>query len=139
MNERFQEPWTRTAARTLSLAAGIGVVVALITRRLEIFFPVVAAALWFTLGGHFLEVLFRNSLGHGINSAAVRAEARLGYWFAAGSLLYLAASATATALSGGHLLRWPWWVGGLGFVGAELIVHLALRVRRQPSFYDGRG
>lgn len=139
MNERFQEPWTTTAVRTLSLAAAIALGVALVTRRADALLVAFAAALWFTLGGHFVELLFRNALGPGITSAAVRAEARLGYWFAAGSLLYLGASATATALSGRRVLALAWWIGGLGFVGAELIVHLALRARRLPSFYDGRG
>ena len=139
MNERFQEPWTTTAARTLSLAAAIGLIVALVTSRADAFLVAFAAALWFTLGGHFVELLFRNTLGPGITSGAVRTGARLGYWFAVGSLLYLGASATAAALSGRRVLPWRWWIGGAGFAGAELLVHLALRVRRQPSFYDGRG
>jgi hypothetical protein len=32
-----------------------------------------------------------------------------------------------------------WWVGGLGFVCLELIVHLVLMGRGRHSFYDGLG
>ncbi len=36
--------------------------------------------------------------------------------------------------------RWPaWWLGGLAFIGIELVAHLALLLRGRPSFYDGRG
>jgi hypothetical protein len=41
-------------------------------------------------------------------------------------------------------MRWgawgsAWWVGGVAFIGIELVVHLALQVRGRPSFYNGRG
>jgi hypothetical protein len=32
-----------------------------------------------------------------------------------------------------------WWLGGLGFVGIELVAHLVLMARGRPSFYDGLG
>jgi len=103
--------------------------------------PLVALlALWFTLGGHFLEVLLRNHLRQRISGqAAVQALARVAGWFAGGSILYEGASATRAILSGRGAVPWPWWMAGIAFVGIELLVHLLLRMRGQPSFFDGRG
>jgi len=30
-------------------------------------------------------------------------------------------------------------LGGLAFIGIELVTHLVLQLRGRPSFYDGRG
>jgi hypothetical protein len=47
---------------------------------------------------------------------------------------------TAMALTGFRPAQWPaWWLGGLAFIGLELVVHLVLQLRGQPSFYNGRG
>jgi hypothetical protein len=47
---------------------------------------------------------------------------------------------TASALGTSRPARWPhWWVGGLAFVGIELVVHLVLHLRGNTSFYNGRG
>jgi hypothetical protein len=36
--------------------------------------------------------------------------------------------------------HWPrWWLGGLVFIGIELVAHLVLRLRGRPNFYNGRG
>ena len=38
--------------------------------------------------------------------------------------------------------RWTWlqawWLGGLGFIALELVVHVILYLRRIPNFYDAR-
>ena len=97
-------------------------------------------ALWFTLGGHFLEVLLRNQLRQRISGQpAVQALARVACWFAGGSVLYAGALGTRAILTGRGAVPWPWWMAGIAFVGVELLVHLLLRVRGHPSFYDGRG
>jgi len=47
---------------------------------------------------------------------------------------------TAMTLAGFRRMHWPpWWIGGLGFIGLELVVHLVLQLRGRPSFYNGRG
>ena len=125
--------------RTGSLALAIGLGVGLYLRRLDAVPAATIVALWFTLGGHFAEVVFRNGLaprlGSGIPAYLL---ARLVYWFAAGSLLLAGAWVTLTAMSG-HARPWPWWIGGTGFVLAELVIHLAMRLRGEASVYDGRG
>jgi hypothetical protein len=46
---------------------------------------------------------------------------------------------TAMALAGIRRHGLAWWLAGLGFIGIELVAHLALLLRRRPNFYDGRG
>jgi len=136
----FSEPWRSTALRTGSLALGIGIVAGIIQHRLAAVPLVTLFALWFTLGGHFIELWFRNRLGPRVRGTPARqAVARIVYWFAGGSLLYAAALVTRAALADHNAVLWPWWTGGVLFVAAELLIHLLMRARQQPSFYDGRG
>lgn len=64
---------------------------------------------------------------------------RLALWFIGGTALVLGMtlSAKLAALRTAH--RPAWWVGGIAFIGIELIVHLVLWLRGRPSVYDGRG
>lgn len=72
-------------------------------------------------------------------TAPVQAVARIVYWFAGGSVLYAGALATRAILTGHGAVPWPWWTGGVAFVGLELLIHLLLNARGKPSLYDGRG
>ena len=138
--EPFSEPWRATALRTGSLALAIGIAVGVYERRLAAVPLTTLLALWFTLGGHFAELLFRNQLRQRIGGQVlVQAVARLIYWFGTGSALYAGALATRAILTKRGAASWPWWTGGVLFVGLELVVHLLLLARRQPSFYDGHG
>jgi len=137
--ETFSEPVRVTLVRTVSLALAVGVAAAAITRRPGAIPIATLAALWFTLGGHYTELLFRNTLLPRLSERTTLRVARVAYWFAAGSLLYGAARLSLTTLGRSGALSFPWWIAGVGFIGAELLVHARLRARRQPSFYDGRG
>jgi len=54
--------------------------------------------------------------------------------------LGLVMNLTARALAILQLAHWPvWWAAGLAFVAIELAAHLALQLRRRPSFFNGRG
>ncbi len=138
--EPFTEPWRATVLRTGGIALAFGMAAGLYEKNVAAVPVVTLVALWFSLGGHFVEVLMRNRLRHHVGgSGPVQAVTRLIYWFAAGSVLYAGAVATRAILTGRGLAPWPWWVGGIFFVGLELVVHLVLRARGLPSFYDGRG
>jgi hypothetical protein len=101
-------------------------------------------ALWPTLAGHCVEVWFLNWLRPRLPDArAVQVAARIGVWFAGGVALAVAMGLTATVL-GVRPPRWSeygpaWWIGGVAFIGIELIAHLVLQLRGRPSFYNGRG
>ena len=136
----FAEPWRTTVLRTGSLALAVGLGVGLYQRRLAFVPLVTLMALWFTLGGHFLELLFRNRLHPRIGTQPLLlASARLFVWFLGGIALYAGALVTRAVLTGARVVPWPWWSVGVLFVGVELLIHLLLRARGQPSFYDGRG
>ena len=138
--EPSTEPWRATVRRTGAIALAIGAGVGLYERQLAAVPRAALLALWFTLGGHVVEVLFRHHLRQRIaGSAPVQAVARLGFWFAGGSALYAGALATRAILTGRAAGEWPWWTGGVFFVGLELLIHLLLHARRIPNFYDGRG
>ena len=134
----FTERLPTTLLRTGSLAVGVGVVAGWRQHRLVTVPLVTVFALWFTLGGHYVELLFRNRIGIHLGPTPGRALVRLVYWFVGGSVLYAAALTTHWMLTG-RWAPWPWWIGGALFVAGELVIHLFMRVRRQPSFYDGRG
>ena len=64
----------------------------------------------------------------------------MGVWFVGGTGLALGMALTALGLGGFPPGQWPaWWVGGLAFIGLELVAHLLPLLRGRPSFYDGRG
>jgi hypothetical protein len=101
-----------------AIALVIGVAAGLYQRRLGAVPVTALVALWFTLGGHVVEVFARNRLRPRLGgSAAVQALPRLVYWFAAGSVLYAGALATRALLTGQGAGPWPWWTGGVFFVG----------------------
>ena len=97
--------------------------------------------LWVSFGGHWVELWFLNWLRPRLPVArVVQVGARLGVWFVGGIGLGLGMAMTARLLGGLRPGRWAaWWLGGLGFIGVELIVHLFLQLRGRRNFYDGRG
>ena len=97
--------------------------------------------LWPSFGGHWVEVWFLNWVRPRLSIArGVQVAARVGVWFAGGVVLAFGVGLTAMELVAFRPARWPpWWVGGLGFIGIELVVHLVLELRGRPSFYNGRG
>jgi hypothetical protein len=97
--------------------------------------------LWPSLGGHWVEIWFLNRLRPRLSIArASQVAARVGVWFVGGTGLAIGMGLTAMALAGLRPAHWPpWWVGGLSFIGIELVAHLVLQLRGRPSFYNGRG
>ena len=94
--------------------------------------------LWFSFGGHWVELWFLNWLRPRLSIArGAQAGARVAVWFVGGCALALGMDLTAMALTEFRPAQWPaWWLGGLAFIGLELVVHLVLQLRGQPSFYN---
>ena len=61
-SSRFEEPFRRTLARNATIAAALGVVFAVLRRDLNLLLPVTALAMWFSLGGHYVERTFLNGV-----------------------------------------------------------------------------
>jgi hypothetical protein len=127
--------------RTIVIALVVGAVIARWRGGFARWPLATLLALWPSLGGHWVEVFFLNVLRPRLSvNRAVQAAARLAVWFVGGSILASCLVLTAVALEG--LQPAPWtasWLGGIAFVGIELVAHLALLLRGRPSFYDGRG
>jgi hypothetical protein len=137
----FQEPVRHTLVRTGAIALAGGAVVARSWGGLGRWPLATLLVLWVTFGGHWLEVWFLNWLRPRLSVArTVQVAARLGVWFVGGALLGAGMAFTARSWAGVLAVRWPaWWLGGLAFIGLELVVHLLSQLRGRPNFYDGRG
>jgi hypothetical protein len=135
------EPMRATLTRTVGIALVVGGVLA--WRRGDLArWPVASAlVLWPSLGGHFVERWYRDTLRPRLReSAGMRIAARLATWFVGGIALGLGMALTAILLTGAPRIPWGrWWLAGLAFVAIEAVAHLALRLAGRPSLFDGRG
>lgn len=136
----YREPVRTTLLRTGTISLVGGAVLALSSGGLARWPVAALLMLWPAFGGHWVEVWFLNWLRPRLpTTRAAQAVARAGVWFVGGAALMLAMRVTAAALAGSRPVRPAWWVGGLAFIGVELVAHLVLRLRGRPNFYDGRG
>src|SRR5213592_3473711 len=79
---RFEEPFRRALARNVALAAVVGAVLALQRHDLKLLLPLAALALWFSLGGHYIELAFLNGLRARIPQGRLtQAVVRLVVWW----------------------------------------------------------
>jgi hypothetical protein len=138
----YREPLRATLTRTIAIALVVGAVGSIARGGgLERLPLAVLLALWPSFGGHWVELWFLNWLRPRLpGERAVQLAARLAVWFVAGIAIGYGVYITGTMLAGFPRDRWPaWWVGGFAFIGIELVAHLPLQLRGQPSFYNGRG
>jgi len=144
MTEKWQpykEPLRTVALRNGAIAIVAGAMVAGLWGGLARWPLATLLTLWPTFGGHWVEVWFLNWLRPRLSIArAVQVAARIGVWFLAGAGLAFGMRLTMMALTKFRLAHFPaWWLAGLGFIGIELLAHLALQIRGRPSFYNGLG
>ncbi len=137
---RFEEPFRRALVRNVALAGVAGAVLALQRHDLGLLLPLAALALWFSLGGHYIELAFLNGLRARIPQGRLpQVVVRLLVWLSGGVLLYGSMAATARALPIQAPPLGLWWYGGFLLIGVELAVHAILAIRGLPNFYNGRG
>ena len=136
---RVEEPLGRVLRRTVAIALVVGAVFALRSHHVRTLLPMAVAALWPSLGGHYVELAFLNHLRPRLpNRRAVQVGARVATWLVAGVVFYLLMSFTMRLLPL-RPLPWQWcWLGGPAFVVIELLAHVGLASRGLPNFYDGR-
>ena len=137
----YREPLRDTLLRTGLIAIAVGAVLAHQWGGLSRWPLATLMAFWPSFGGHWMEIFFLNWLRPRTpESRAVQILARISVWFVGGNLFALAMRYTAIALSDFRPERGPsWWIGGVVFIGIELVVHLVLQLGGRPSFYNGRG
>jgi len=137
----YREPLRATLLRTGLIAIAVGAVVARFWGGPGRWPLATLLVLWPSFGGHWVELWFLNWLRPRLSAArGVQAAARVVVWFVGGILLAGGMCLTLILLTRVRpAWRADWWIGGLGFIGVELVAHLALQLRGRPSFYDGRG
>lgn len=137
----FRESLRTTLLRTIAIAVVAGGIVSLSSRG-RIQWPLATLLLlWFSFGGHWVELWYLNWLRPRLSPARrVQIAARVATWFIAGNGMAIGMALTARGITGAWRTRlFPWWLTGVVFIGVELIAHLVLQLRRQPSCYNGRG
>jgi effector-binding domain-containing protein len=139
--KRFEEPIGTTLLRTFFIALIAGAVSAWLWGRGRYWPLATLLMLWFALGGHWVEVFFLNVLRPRLPvGRAVQVGVRVGVWFIGGVVLGMGMKWTAVMMGAGWAARWmTWWMGGLGFIGVELVVHLVMWMRALRNFYEGTG
>ncbi len=140
----YREPLGTTLLRTGTIALVLGAALALYRGGLARWPMATLLALWPALGGHYVELLFLNRIRPRLPDApAVQAGVRVGVWFVAGAGLALGMILTARPLGEPWPAQWPvrrvCVLGGLAFIGIELVAHLLLQLRGRSSFFNGRG
>jgi hypothetical protein len=137
----YREPFHITLLRTGMIAIVGGAVLARFWGGRAGWLTATLLVLWPSFGGHWVEVWFLNWLRPRLSIArGVQVAARVGVWFVGGTGLAVGMGLTAMELAGYRQTHWPtWWLGGLAFIGIELVAHLVLQLRGRPSFYNGRG
>ena len=137
----YRKPLRVTLARTLSIAAIAGAVVALSAGGLRRWPVITLLMLWPALGGHWIDLFFLNGLRPRLPATrAIQRLARLAVWFAGGIVLAVGVQLTLRFLVGRAPLPWlTWAIAGAFFVAIELVAHGALHLRGRPSFYNGLG
>ncbi len=137
----YREPLYVTLLRTGIIAIAGGAVLARFWGGLARWPMATLLVLWPSLGATGLEVWFLNWLRPRLSTArGVQVAARVVVWFLGGTGLALGMGLTAMVLAGFRPEHWAaWWLGGIAFIGIELVAHLMLQLRGRPSFYNERG
>ena len=137
--QSYHEPLHVTLLRTGLLGLVVGVAAARLQGRPRLWPEWTAFALWFTFGGHWVELLFLNWVRPRLASArGAQIAGRLGVWLVGGTVLLAGARLTVPLLSS-YAIRLPsWWLGGPIFLCLELLAHALPALRGRASFFNGR-
>jgi hypothetical protein len=135
----YHEPILVTLRRTGLIGLVVGLVIALLQGQPSTWLHWTAFALWFSFGGHWVEVFFLNWLRPRLRPARwAQIAGRLLTWLVGGTLLMVAARFTVLSLGTPAVRLPPWWLGGPVFLVLELLIHTLPQLRGQQNFYNGR-
>ena len=138
--EPVRENLRKTILRNLTIASVTGFIVSLFFGGLRSWSRYALLALWPSLGGHFVEIFFLNFVQQNLPVArTIQVAARLVTWYLGGAVIGVGIRLTAEMIGIHPRQRPAWWLGGVGLIAIELLVHIVLAIRRKPSFYSGRG
>lgn len=134
----YTEPLRVTLVRTGILGLVIGFVIAVTQRQPGSWALWTVFALWFTFGGHWVEIFFLNWVRPRLAASRwAQVNGRVVTWLVGGTVLMIGARMTVLSVSAYALRLPPWWLGGAVLVGVEVLVHALSQLRSQPNFYNG--
>jgi uncharacterized membrane protein YdcZ (DUF606 family) len=136
-----REPFSATLSRTIGIALVVGGLAAWRYRTLQVWPIAAVIMLWFSFGGHWVELWFLNQVRPRLSHArTTQIATRVVVWFVGGVVLGLGIVLTMRLFPLTRALRPPpWWMAGVVFIALELVVHLVLFARRRPNCYSGDG
>lgn len=146
--EKYSEPIRTTLIRTFAIALGVGTPIFLFAElqpafagsRLGHWISWVTAVLWFSFGGHWVEIVYLNYIRMSLPMIRwLETVVRLLVWFLGGGLLFIGMKTTTSLFGNPALESFNWWHGGLLFIIVELVVHTILSALKRNSFWNGRG
>ncbi len=150
----YHEPFRTTLLRTGLIALALGSIGSIVHQgrlpagRTDVYawMVLVLCVLWFSLGGHWVELAYLNCLRPRIAKWPdhVLVWVRIGTWLLGGSVLALGIVTTYGLLMVGQmpgtgLLRRALFLGGPVFAVIELVPHTLLTALGRPSFWNRRG
>ena len=136
--QSFHEPLRVTLVRTGLVGLVVGLIAARVQSQRASWPQWTVFALWFSFGGHWVELFFLNWFRPRLASARLsQITGRLFTWLIGGTVLMVGARITASSLSAHAMRLPPWWLGGPVFLGLELLVHALPQLRGQANFYNG--
>lgn len=136
--QSYHEPLRVTLVRTGLVGLVVGILVALVQGPRASWPQWTVFALWFSFGGHWVELFFLNWLRPRLPSArGAQITGRVFTWLVAGTVLMIGARMTGLSLNAPAVRLPPWWLGGPLFLCVELLVHALPQLRGKPNFYNG--
>jgi hypothetical protein len=137
----FHEPLRVTLLRTTTIALAVGGLLAWRFGRPRAWLLMSVLVFWFSFGGHWVDLLWRNGLRPRITAGPiVRIFARLAVWFVGGVCLGAGVIGTMRLFAATRAMPAPsLWMAGAVFVAVEIVAHAGLAVRQQPNFFTGAG
>ena len=141
---QYREPLLTTVFRTATIALIPALIKCFTTHNAHLFAAYFFGALWFSFGGHWVEIAWLDGIRHRLpKSCRIQKIGRITYWFVSGIVLGVFMALTIKTLDPGFTPNFPpslLILSGVAFVLIELLVHSILLQRRgRPSFYNSAG
>ncbi len=143
--ERINESFGHVIKRTIITTTAISVILLFFKlfpdnsiSKLAHFGVLWLTAFCIVFGGHWLELLFINSLKWFLpRKLVVLWISRILYWYLSAIPLFFLASFTIHILSGKNDKIGEWWLFGLFYTIIELLMYTIMHLRLKKSFYNG--
>ncbi len=137
--EEIDEPLRVTLSRTLTIAVVVGVVASFATHNIRMGFAIGLGALWPSVGGHWIELLWLNLIRKRLKpKVPILVALRLIYWWAWGFVIIFPAFYTIHVIAPSLPPMPSPLLGGFGFLFVEMLLHGIFAMNHRPNAFDAR-